>query len=133
MIDHDHIYTFDDLLKVILPDKPDVQQWILDKDPQDVSVLVDAASYIIKHCRQLGISEVELLLGICEPLRALRPYIPTAEVRDGGTVFRRLGEWDLLYETIARACTLTAAAVEGDEVSLSVIEAKMESRKRGEI
>jgi hypothetical protein len=129
----ERLYTFDDVVRLIVPDKADVQEWVLSKDPIDVSTLVDASSYVIKHCRQLGISEVQLILGICEPLRALRPLIPTAEVKDGGTVFRRLGEWEVLYETIARACTLTTAAVEGDAVALSVIEAKMASRARGEI
>ena len=129
----ERLLTFDDVVRLIVPDKADVQEWILSKDHQDVANLIDASSYIIRHCRQLGISEVELILGICEPLRALRPLIPTAEVRDGGTVFRRLGEWELLYETIARACTLTTAAVEGDAVALSVIEARMASRARGEI
>jgi hypothetical protein len=129
----DRIFTFDDMVKLIVPDKEDVQDWILSKDQQDVANLVEASSYVVKHCRQLGVSEVELILGICEPLRALRPLIPTAEVRDGGTVFRRLGEWEILYETIARACTLTAAAVEGDAVALAVIQTRMESRARGEI
>ena len=129
----ERLLTFDDVVRLIVPDKADVQEWILSKDHQDVANLIDASSYIIRHCRQLGISEVELILGICEPLRALRPLIPTAEVRDGGTVFRRLGEWELLYETIARACTLTTAAVEGDAGALSVIEARMASRARGEI
>ncbi len=129
----ERLYTFGDVVKLIVPDKADVQEWVLSKDPIDVSTLVDASSYVIKHCRMLGISEVQLILGICEPLRALRPLIPTAEVKDGGTVFRRLGEWEVLYETIARACTLTTAAVEGDAVALSVIEAKMASRARGEI
>ena len=129
----DRLYTFDELVRLIVPDRADIQDWILSKDPIDVSTLIDASAYIIKHCRQLGISEVELILGICEPLRSLRPLIPTAEVRDGATVFRRLGEWEILYETIARACTLTTAAVEGDAVALSVIEAKMASRARGEI
>jgi hypothetical protein len=129
----ERVYTFDDVVRLIVPDKADVQEWVLSKDPIDVSTLVDASSYVIKHCRQLGISEVQLILGICEPLRALRPLIPTAEVKDGATVFRRLGEWELLYETIARACTLTTAAVEGDAVALSVIETRMASRARGEI
>ena len=129
----ERLLTFDDVVRLIVPDKADVQDWILSKDLQDVANLIDATSYIIKHCRMLGISEAELILGICEPLRALRPLIPTAEVRDGATVFRRLGEWELLYETIARACTLTTAAVEGDAVALSVIETRMASRARGEI
>ena len=113
-------YSLADIIATILPTEPDIQRWILDRDPASISTLVDTVAHLIKHCRQLDIGERDLIDSIAEPLRKLDPYVKQA---DGS--LQRLSSWGLVYQSVTRAFALTSAALDGDKDALWVLAERL--------